>query len=96
MADEYDYRADDTATGAVNNNALWLKVKLKNTIRYVALATVIIAFYHFFAPWVGLPAWGLYIETISPLWNQLPEATWNFTGNIFIGAAAACVVWFMP
>ena len=96
MTDEYDYHTDDTATAALGNNAMWLKVKLKNTIRYLALATVIVAFWHFFAPWLSAPTWPLWVEASAALWVALPLGSYGWMANLFIGAAAACVVWFMP
>lgn len=96
MGDEFKYSTEDDAVGAVNNNAQWLKVKLKNTIRYAALGVVLIAFYHLFAFFSGLPAVPVYVETVQPAWEALGIADYNYVSNIFVGAAAACVVWFMP
>lgn len=96
MTDEYEYHAGDTTTAAVSNNLTWAKVKLKNTIRYLALATVIIAFWHFFAPWMSTPTWALWVKASSALWVALPLGVYSWMSNLFIGAAAAAVVWFMP
>lgn len=96
MGDELKYSAEDDASSAVNNNAHWLKVKLKNTVQYAALGVVLIAFYHLFASFTGLPAWPLYVETVQPAWASLGIADYNYVSNIFVGAGAAMVVWFMP
>ena len=97
MRDEsWEYSADDTATAAVGNNVTWAKVKIKNTIRYAGIAVVLVAFYHLFAPFLGSPSWPLYVDVARELWALLPMAGYNYAANVFIGAAAAAVVWFMP
>jgi hypothetical protein len=96
MTDEYEYHGGDTTTAAVSNNVTWAKVKVKNTIRYLALATVIIAFWHFFSPWLSTPTWALWVEASAALWVALPLGVYSWMSNLFIGAAAACVIWFMP
>lgn len=96
MGDDYKYSAEGDALGAVNNNAQWLKTKFKNTIRYAALGVVILAFYHLFAFFIGLPELGLYVDVAQPAWESLGIAQYDYVSNIFIGAAAAAVVWFMP
>jgi len=96
MTDEsYKYSSNETTTGAVKNKGIWLKVKLKNTVRYVAIACVLLGFYHFFVfATLGLPASGTWITIVSEigLMVDLNPRTANF-----LMAIAGCIyVWFGP
>ena len=42
----------------------WVSRRGRNLLRYALLGVVLLAAYHFFAPFLDLPAWQLYRETV--------------------------------
>ena len=92
---DWKYSADESATGALKNNAHWIRVKIKNTIRYLALAAVIVGFWHLFALFVGLPVWPFYVETLAAQFDVVTGFA-LIPYHLGVAIIGAIIVWFMP
>ena len=44
--------------------ARWVSRRGRNLLRYALLGVVLLSAYHFFAPFLDLPTWQLYRETV--------------------------------
>lgn len=91
----YKYSADGSYTGAASNKLVWLKVKIKNTLRYAGIAAVILGFYHIFALYINVPHVDIYLTLLGEYAGTTSLyglASYNFA----VAVVGMIYVWFGP
>jgi len=92
--DGYKYSAEGSTRGAVQNKYIWTKVKLKNTARYVAIACVILGFYHLFAVIMGFPMSQTWLSIAGEFASAIDQHL--MFGNFSLAVLGSIYVWFGP
>lgn len=64
----------------------------RNTIRYAAVAVVILAAWNFFAPFVGAPSWAPYLDVLPVIVGQTEADGFVNATHIVVLVVGAIVV----